>query len=292
VIAAAAMATATAACGAVSTPGGAHDDGAAKTASTTSLSRLLPADVRTAGRITVATDPTYPPFETLSGDQKTIKGLDPDLLDAIANKLGIKIVLTKAGFDSLIPGLQAERYQVAMSAMTDTKERQAKVTFVDYFQVGGSIVLSAGDPERGQTMPAALCGKKVGVQTGSITAIMSGKESKKCGASGKPAITLTNFPSVPAAVLALNSGRVQYVWTDSVSAAEQAKAGGGRFATVTDGTPMQPSGMVFPKGSPLVEPFRAALQAIIDDGTYRRILSGYGLQSGAVSSAGVNQGRS
>jgi polar amino acid transport system substrate-binding protein len=293
VITAAVVAAAMAACGAVSTPGAARDDGGAvKAAPTTSLSHLLPDDVRAARRVTVATDPTYPPFETLSADQKTIEGLDPDLLDAMADKLGIEIVLTKAGFDSLIPGLQAGRYQMAMSGMTDTKERQAKVTFVDYLQVGGAIVLSAADPAREQTMPAALCGKKVGVQTGSITGIMSGKESEKCGASGRPAIKLTNFPSVPAAVLALDSDRVQYVWTDSVSAAAQVKASNGRFAAVSDETPTQPSGMVFPKDSPLIEAFRAALQAVIDDGTYLRILSKYGLQSGAVPSAGVNQGRS
>jgi polar amino acid transport system substrate-binding protein len=279
----AALTVLAAGCDAVSKPKDASSD------QTGTASGQLPADVRSRGYLTVATDPTYPPFETLSDDQKTIVGLDPDLLAAIGKELGVEIRFERAGFDSLIPGLRAGRYDLAVSGMTDTVERQREVTFVDYFNAGGALVVPKGDPVTTDQLPGALCGRKVGVQTGTITVGFSEKASKDCQSAGKQPIDLQMFPSVPGSVLAMGSGRIDYVWTDSVAAATQVKNGKGRFTSIDDGTDPAPTGMAFPKESAdLAKAVQAALQKLVDDGTYREILDRYGLGQGAITKAEVD----
>ena len=249
----------------------------------------LPESIRSAGVVRVATDPTYPPFERLSDDQRTIVGLDPDLLGALGEELGIEVELVRVGFDSIIPGLQAGRFDLAVSGMTDTVERQQQVTFLDYFSAGGAVVTHADDEVTDADIRARLCGAKVGVQTGTITIGLAAAASQECAGDGREPLDVRRFPSVSASVLAMSSQRVAYVWTDAVNAASFVENGGGRFDALDDGTPPAPTGMAFAQESTeLVEAFRAALQRLIDDGTYREILDEYGLASGAVTSAEVN----
>lgn len=282
----------TTACAAISTPGTERPKAATSNGSAP-LFQLLPRTVQTKGEVTVVTDPTYPPFETLGGDGRSSVGLDPDLMKVIAAKLGIRARFERAGFETIIPGLQAGRYDMAMSAMTDYKEREKKVTFVDYYRVGGAIVMKPGDPaQSAKPVESALCGHKVATQVGTLATQLIKDASKKCLVDGKPAIDLLSFKSVPSANLALTAGRVIYVWTDSVTAATQVDKSGGQLAFApTSGAP-DPMGMVFPKGSTeLVKAFRAALQAVIDDGGYAKVLAKYGLSQGAVKSAEVNGAR-
>lgn len=278
------------ACAAVSGPSGASSSPTSGAAtSVTGPAASVPADVRARGKLVVAIDPTYPPFETLSADQRTIVGLDPDLLSAIGKELGLAIDYQRASFDSIIPGLDAGRYDLAISGMTDTPEREKQVDFVDYFDVGGALVLRNGDPTTTSDLPEALCGRRVGVQTGTITVGLAEAATRKCTADGKPAIDLQMFPSVPASVLAMGSERIDYVWTDSVAAATQVRNGDGRFSSIDDGTQPAHTGIAFPKDDrALTEAVRSALQTLVDDGRYGDLLRHYGLESGGVASVGVN----
>lgn len=250
----------------------------------------LPAKIKSAGQVDIATDPTYPPFETLSTDQKTIVGLDPDLMTVLGAKLGLKAHFVQAGFDSIIPGLQAGRYDMAMSAMTDTKQREQEVIFVDYIRAGGAVLMNASDPMRTQAPGTEwMCGKTVGMQTGTTTLALSVIASKQCTADKKPPIHLSSFPSVPAALLALSSGRIHYVWTDSISGGTEVKQSHGAFTFVSDGSKPLPTGIAFPKGATaLADAFKRALQASIDDGSYQKVLAQFGLQQAAVPAATLN----
>lgn len=278
-----------AACSGVSKPSDANTRAGTVEPSAGSPAALLPAAVRQRGKLVVGIDPTYPPFEKLSTDQSTIVGLDPDLLAEIGTELGVRMEFARAGFDSIIPGLAAGRYDLAISGMTDTAEREQQVDFVDYFDAGGAIVTLKGDPITTADLPLALCGEKVGVQTGTITVGLSKAASERCTTAGKPAISLQMFPSVPASVLAMSSGRVSYVWTDSVSGAEQVRNGAGRFALIDDGSQPAHTGIALPKDDKaLTSAVQAALQAMVDDGRYRSLLAKYGLLSGAVQQVEVN----
>jgi polar amino acid transport system substrate-binding protein len=270
--------------------GGTTPNTAPTTADGSDLNSMLPEKIRDAGRLVVVTDPTYPPFESLTDDQKTIIGLDPDLLEALSERLGVSVELQRAGFDTIIPGLQAKRWDMAMSGMTDATSRQSLVTFVDYHDIGGAILLRADDPLVGSTdVLSELCDRLVGVQTGTTTIQLAEGENEKCAAAGEGEFQISTFPSVPSALLALESGRVDYVWTDAVSGATQAQQSEGRFVSMDDHTDTSPAGMVFPKESTeLVAAIQAALQELIDDGTYAQIIEKYNLQDYGVKSAQIN----
>lgn len=284
---AAAVLAGTAGCSAVTT---ASSTGQAQADDTAELSHLLPEGIRKSGKVTVAIDPNYPPFETLSEDQKTITGLDPDLLDAMEPLLGVEFELQATGFDSIIPGLQAKRYDMAISGMTDSKSRQEQVTFVDYLSIGGALVVAADDPlAKSDDILAELCGRKVGVQTGTTTIDLGAEQDEKCAADGEPALKMSTFPTVPNAVLALDSGRIDYVWTDAISALAQVERSEGRFVSVPDHTPTYPAGIVFPKESDeLTTALQSALQELIDNGTYVEIIAKYRLENEAVTTAEIN----
>lgn len=90
------------------------------------LSNLVPESVKKEGKIVVATDASYPPFELYGPDNKTIVGLDPDLGKELGKVLGVEFEFKATGFDSIIPGLAAGRFGLGMSSMTVNAQR-AKV---------------------------------------------------------------------------------------------------------------------------------------------------------------------
>ena len=131
---------------ALSPVGMAHADSEITTTLDQALNDMLPASIREAGKINVASNVEYPPFEYYDADNTTIIGLDKDFADAIGQKLGVTLEFSNMGFDAIIPALAANRFDMAMSAMTDTEERRQKVDFVDYFVSGGGFLVKAGNP--------------------------------------------------------------------------------------------------------------------------------------------------
>src|SRR3954447_2399875 len=93
----------------------------------------VPAKYKSKGTLIVASDARYPPIESIGGDGKTIEGMDADLAKALASEMGLKANVTNATFDAIIPGLASGKYDLGMSAFTDTKEREQTVDFVTYF---------------------------------------------------------------------------------------------------------------------------------------------------------------
>src|ERR1019366_6028647 len=127
---------------------------------------LLPAAIKTAGALNIAPDASYAPNEYFDTDGKTIIGLDVDLGNAIAAKLGLKANFQNVTFAAIIPALAASKYDLSLSSFTDTKAREATVDFVDYFNAGESLMVLAGNP-KGVTGPdLSLCGLTIAVEKG------------------------------------------------------------------------------------------------------------------------------
>lgn len=151
---------------------------------------LLPPEIKAKGVIKVGSDIAYPPVEFKDKSGKTV-GIDPDLGAALGKELGVTFQFENGTFDTLITGLRSKRYDLAMSAMTDTKDRQEGVDsdtkkkvgegvdFVDYFTAGVSIYTKKGDDQGIKTW-ADLCGKKIAVQRNTVSHDLAKAESKKC----------------------------------------------------------------------------------------------------------------
>lgn len=268
-----------------SSPAAANGADAAKAA--------LPADIKAKGVITVATDPSYPPIESFKAGTKEIVGLDPDLAAAMGDVLGVKFELKEAVFDGIIAGLKAKRFDIAMSAMSDTKKRQATVSFVDYFNAGTSIMVAKGNP-KGVTGIDGLCGLTVAAENGTVQITQAEAAGKACTDAGKAAVTVSGFPDQNGAITALRSGRAQAVLADSPVNAYSVEQSKDAFEVVA-GAPTEPGpyGIAIPKdNADLVKAIQLALQEVISSGKYDEILTKYNLAGGELKVATVNGGKS
>lgn len=271
--------------------GSSTDDNASQTTSSTPAASAatiaVPAAIKSKGTLKVATDATYAPNEFVAPDGKTVIGMDVDLGQALGRLLGLKFEFVKAGFDAIIPGLAAGKYDLGMSSFTDSKEREKTVDFVTYFTAGTSFFVKAqGGPAINGL--ADLCGHKVAAEKGTVQADAAVAQSKKCKAAGKAAVSVSTFPDQNGANLALSSGRAEIGMADSPVADYAVKKSGGQFKLT--GTPYDtaPYGIAIPKNKGLAQPLLKALKELMRTGEYRRILAKWGVESGAIDNPVVN----
>lgn len=252
------------------------------------LHSALPKELQDKKSITIASNVEYPPFEFYDTDNKTVLGIDREIADGLEKQLGIDIEFENIAFDAIIPGLVSGRYEMAMSAMTDNKERQQEVDFVDYFAAGAGVLAHEDDADKYAALED-MCGTTVGIVKGTTEVAQAEEQSKKCEAAGDDKIESIVFPGQNQVILALQNDRVDAVLMDS--------APGAYAASQTKGLVMskpyesQPFGIVFAKGSTeLQKAVQQALEALLEDGDYLKALEKYGLESGAVDAFPVNGG--
>ena len=250
---------------------------------------LLPAGIADDGALTVGMEVAYPPFGYMDTDNVTPIGFDVDLATEMANRLGLKLVIIDAGFDSIIPSLASSRYEAGVSAFTITSERQKEVDFVTYFESGDSALVLAGNP-KGLSLDTRLCGVKTAVLKGSTMEIVTIPAiDADCKAAGLAPIEVLSLGGSEELPLALQSGRADVALADSGNAAYIAQNSAGAFEiAVGPLVNAGPGGMVFKKGGGMAEAASAALQGLMDDGTYGAIADKWGLSSGKVTTATIN----
>ncbi|MEV7239740.1 ABC transporter substrate-binding protein [Streptomyces sp. NPDC093248] len=266
------------------------------------LAGKLPADIKKAGVIKVGSDIAYPPVEYMQGGKAV--GIDPDVADALGKQLGVKFQFQNGKFDQLIVGLQSGRANAIMSAMNDTKDRQNGidsdsgkkvgngVDFVDYFTAGTSILVQKGNPKGIKTLDD-LCGQVVALQRGTTSEGIAKAQNAKCKKDGKKAITLQTFDTDPEALLRLKQGASVADLNDFPVAAYNAKtSGGGKdFEVVGEQIEAGPYGIAVSKDdTQLRDAIQAAMNAIIKNGEYKKILEKWNVTQGGVTEAKINGG--
>ena len=253
-----------------------------------SIAAQVPADIKSSGQLSVAADATYAPDEYIGSDGKTVIGMDADLAKAIAQLMGLKATVTNQPFDSIIPGLDAGKYDLGMSSFTDTKDREKTVDFVTYATAGESFFVNA---DGGPTINSIddICGLKIGAEKGTTEADDATAQSKKCTDAGKPAVSVSTFPDENGVNLALSSGRVDAGFADTPVADYAVKQSDGKFKlSPAPSIANAPYGIAMAKDSGLQQPVLAAVKKLMADGTYKQILDYWGLQSIAISNPTIN----
>ena len=252
------------------------------------LAALVPADVKSSGKLVVGSDASYAPNE-FQDDKGTIVGMDVDLANAVAARLGLKAEVQNAGFTAIIPGIGANKYQLGMSSFTDTKEREQTVDMVTYFTAGTSSAVKKGNPDK--ISADDLCGKKIAVQTGTTQAdAIVDTINPACVAAGKPTVPNDGdkFDLQTDVTNAVVSGRNQVMMADSPVVDYAIKQTNGQLEKLGATTDSAPYGIALAKGSALAPAVQGAVQSLIDDGTYKQILQKWGVEAGAVDKAQLN----
>jgi polar amino acid transport system substrate-binding protein len=276
-----------AACGGSSSGGGtASVQPTTSTAADAAVVAKLPAAVKSKGTLTIATDPSYAPDEYKDANGKII-GWDPELAQALGQVMGLKVNVVSAVFATIIPGLKAGRYDLAMSSMTDSKDREKSVDFVTYFKAGTSFFVNAAG---GPTISSLedLCGRKVAVESGTTEETDAKTQSAKCVKEKKAPVDVEAFSDQNQANLALSSGRAQLSMADSPVAGYQIKLSNGKFKLSGQPYGVAPYGIAMPKGNGMAPAVLAALQKLISSGTYTAILQKWGVQAGAITTPQIN----
>ena len=278
---------------------GERGEGAGK-ADTAPLFAKLPKQYQDSGVIKVGSDIAYAPIE-FKQNGKTV-GVDPDLAAALGKQLGVRFEFQNGKFDSLITSLQSKRIDIIMSAMSDTKDRQEGmdegkkvgegVDFVDYFNAGTSILVQKGNPHNIKSLDD-LCGKVVALQRGTTSEEVAKDQAKKCKDEGKGELKLQTFDTDPEALLRLKQGASAADLNDfPVAAYNAATSGGGKdFEVVGEQIDAGPYGIAVRKSdTELRDAIKAAMDAIMKNGEYQKILEKWNVSEGALKEATINGG--
>jgi polar amino acid transport system substrate-binding protein len=261
--------------------------GSSSSGANAAIAAEVPAAIKSKGTLIVATEAQYAPNEFLASDGHTIIGMDPDMMTALAEVMGLKVSFVNANFEAIIPGLAAGRYDIGASSFTDTKEREKTVDFVDYFKAGISFYAkTTANP--GVKTVADLCGKTVAVEKGTVELEEATKQSGVCAKAGKKAVTVLSFPGQNPVNLAVESGRAELGMADSPVVAYQIKQSNGQFKLIGESYEFAPYGIAIPKTSGMTTPILAALKALMANGKYTQILTKWGIQAGAITAPAIN----
>lgn len=237
------------------------------------LHDLLPAAIQESGVIRVAAQIDLPPQQYYDEDNKTVIGISPDLADALGAVLGVDFEFTNVSFNAIIPGLESGRFDLGITAMNDTLERQEQVTFVDYIQSGVRLMVKAGNPS-GVTSLEEMCGKSIATLQGSVNNERIEKASQEhCVDEGKSPIDMQIYASSPDARQAMLTGRVDASLIDQIAGAYQVQQLPDEVEQVGPFYPASNMGMPMKKGSrELATALHEAMKIIIADGTYLEVL--------------------
>ncbi|WP_084144113.1 transporter substrate-binding domain-containing protein [Amycolatopsis taiwanensis] len=257
--------------------------GPASGPSTDGLSELLAEP----GVLITADSGSVKPLKYTEDGKGEMKGLIPELTREYAKRLGLEARFEKVSSDAVVPGVLANRYDVAL-ASGDFAERRKTLDFVDLVDGGVVLVVKAGNPA-GVGGRKDLCGRRLAIVKGSIQQSYADAEQKSCKDAGKPAIDVQGYADGPTATLAVESDRVDVEWSDLAVANQLVKDNPEKFALAGEPEHLAPYGVGIPKGKPeLRDAIFRALTEMKQDGTYDRIMADWGQQSIALEKIEIN----
>jgi len=257
------------------------------------VATVAPDELVVPGHLTICSDIPYPPQEFFDANGNPT-GSDIDIGTEIANRLGLKVAVQNTVFDTIIAALDGNKCDIIISAQNITPDRLKQVDMIPYFHAGQSFVVAKGNPT-GIATAMDLCGKSVGVENGTTEADhLNGTGDYKpaqglsamCVAAGKTKIDVQPYAKDSDALLALQSSKVAAYFTDSPVAGYYTVQQPTLFEVV-QGLILDDvnEGISVGKANTSLEAsVKAALQSMIADGTYLKILTKYGVQADAVAS--------
>ena len=250
------------------------------------IAKLLPDYVTKDGKLTIGMDTSYAPAEFLAEDGKTPLGFDVDIAKALAQVFGLEADPETANFDSIIPSV-GSKYDIGISSFTVTKERLEAVDFVSHFDAGSAWAVKKGNPNKIDT--SDLCGKKVAVQTATMQETEANKIVKQCEADGKDKLEVISSKLQTDVTTNVVTGKADVFYADSPVAGYAIAQTDGQLEMLGKVEGVAPEGIVIKKGdSQMDEAVQKAVQKLIDDGTYLKILKYWGVEDGAIETSEIN----
>ncbi len=221
------------------------------------------------GKLTVCSDIPYAPFEYEDGGD--VKGIDVDLMKAVAEKLDLEAAFRDTDFDGIFAALAAGNCDVIASSVSITDERKKENNFTEgYFEIQQSLLVRKDDADKYKDF-ASLKGKTIGVQSETTGAEFAMAEAEKAGAEIK------EFTGADELFTALKAKQIDGVVQDLPINSYNAETTADTAVSATfDSEEAEQYGFVVPKDKPkLLSAIDEALGELRDGGEYKAILEEY-----------------
>ena len=215
------------------------------------------------GVLTMGTNATFPPYEYKDGDD--VVGIDAEIAQALADKLGLKVKIVDMDFDSLIASVQSGKIYMSLAGMTVTEERKQNVDFTDSYATGVQVIIVKEDSDIASADD--LEGKLIGVQQGTTGHLYCADDFGE--------ENVIPYANGATAVQALLQGKVDCVVIDQEPAKAFVEANAGLKILETAYTTEDYAAAVSKDNPALTAALNSALQELKDDGTIQGILDKY-----------------
>jgi len=265
---------------------------AAAQTSAADAAKLVPQDIRARGVLRVGSQQTFPPVEYREPGKTEVAGVSRDLLEEVAKRLNLKLEYIHAEYAALISGVEADRFDVASGGISDTVEREEKLDFVNYMFSGGSMLILADGPMTSAKTIDDFCGKSIATLLGSrvlMTAVEAASE--RCTKAGKQPIRAEQLPAAPDARMQLDLKRVDSYIGDLPALVYMGSQFPGKYKIVGGAyilTPYVTSWGFGKNRAGLRDAVQKAMQGMLEDGTYKKILAKSGLDGAALPVITIN----
>ncbi|WP_338811423.1 transporter substrate-binding domain-containing protein (plasmid) [Agrobacterium leguminum] len=245
------------------------------------VAALLPQSVRDAGVLRIAVPDIGKPLAYKDGSE--LKGMDVDLANAVAATLGLKAEINLIPFAAALTGLQANKYDISYGQFYVTAERLKVANFVTDWQDYSSFLVATSSGYK-PTKLSEICGHTVGAMAGSAEL-----ETLKAGAAKcDKAPTVSAFPSISNAILALTSGRVEGILINRGGAQESIRMTPGLTASgEIGGGPCATAVARNENSEQMLSAVKATYDHLIQTGAYHKILEKNDTAYGAVKTAEI-----
>jgi polar amino acid transport system substrate-binding protein len=290
-----------AACGGSSGSSSPASSAAARPTTQATIAAEVPAAIKAAAPLQIATDASYAPNEFVDPNSGELVGWDVELAKDVCAVLGVTCTINNVTFSDIIPALleNPAKYQMSFSSFTPTSAREAKgIDFITYYQAGEAWLVKVGGASISSA--AGMCGHTVAVESGTTEesdawgymgmqpggAKISG-DTDHCTAAGKSDITVLSFGTQTQANAALLSGRADFGWADQPVADYQVKLDSGKLKIGGTACSVSPYGVAMVKSTGLEQAVEDAIKYLIDNNFYTKLLNTRGVADGAIASSTV-----
>lgn len=244
---------------------------AATTAAASSAAADAGLGLVTDGKLTVGTSPDFPPFENLENDQYV--GLDIDLAQALADKLGLELEMKTLQFDAIVPAVAAGgQVDLGISGITIDPGREEQVDFSDSYYIDdlSVVAMKANADITADTFADALN------QAGVTIAVQSGTTAESYAQENFPNATTQPYGNATDAFAAMQAGQANAVITNKAVGAKMVSESYTDAQVIKEIATGEEYGVAVSKdNSALLDAVNDALAAITDDGTLDSIVNKY-----------------
>lgn len=252
------------------------------------LAALVPEDIAQRGYLSMGTNPPFAPFEFKDSHGEII-GLEIDLATALAGTLGLELRPVEQDFAMILPAVSSGTIDFGGSGFTDTEERRANFDFINSLYAGIQWAQPT-DSEHGTIDPDDACGLTVAVQRNTVSETDDVRpKSEACRDAGRPGIEILSYDTSDTAATALVLGRADAFSADSPITAWAVERAEEKIVATGEMFQAAPYGFAVPKDSELTEALAAAMQHLIDTGTYAEVLGQWNIDEGLIDEALVNE---